>query len=296
MVQFVVFIFLTVASVGFAEESPNLAPNIKKTEPQIEESQLNKSIPKEKQPTVTSLDIKTPPKATNSEKNAGSQENDTSQPVNANWWFNLLLVILTACLVLVGALQVRVYREQARYMREGLNVTGESAKAAQVGADAATVSAKVARDTLHLTQRAYIHFDHARLSQEKIPLPQVAAEIYLTCYFYNSGLTQGTLTTGYTDKIISSDTPEIPDYASHPNTWSGTETIPKSGEAEYPTSIRLETAEIETIKSGTIFFFYGYFTYRDIFDEKREIAFFMQYDPNKERFFKVHRPGYNYST
>lgn len=196
----------------------------------------------------------------------------------------------------MGIVQVVVYAFQAYYMREGLKITRESARATQISADAATVSANVAQDTLLLTQRAYVHFDHLRLSQQRITLPQVTGEINVACYFCNSGLTQGTLTTGYTDKIVSGDTPEIPDYASHPNTWSGTETIPKGGEVEYPTSIRLEAAEIEAIKNGAMLFFYGYFSYRDIFNEKREIAFFTQYDPSKERFFKVHRSGYNYST
>jgi hypothetical protein len=269
--RFVIILILSLLSYTSVQSEeivqqpvPPITGDAENSHPRKEDSNTNKNIaPPSHVPIMTNVYAakKQDTKIGNKQDRGNAEPSKWTDPLVI---LTLFLVLATTGLVIIGYWQWRIYE--------------------------ATLS------TTKAIQRAYIHFEHPRLSQEVIKLSQMTEGANATCYFHNFGLTQGTLTTGYTKTEISKDTPKIPDYTNYPNTWSGTETIPPRGEAVFPESIRLNSTEIEAINKGELLFFYGYFTYQDIFDEKREIAFFVQYDPNKERFFKVHRPGYNFST
>jgi len=123
---------LLLSAVGESAESLNP----KEAKPQSTESQLQQEkAAKQQNPTVNSLNgaqfLHSQTNHTTTNSQTSKQEAKAEPPTDSSWWFNLFLVIFTACLVDVGIAQVFVYKKQARYMRRGLKLTKQAAEAAQ---------------------------------------------------------------------------------------------------------------------------------------------------------------------
>lgn len=185
---------------------------------------------------------------------------------------------LTYWLVVVGAMQVIIIIFQLLYGARSAN--------------AAKKSAKVAEDTLRMTERAYIVVKNwgMRGSLEEVPV-----EIIFT--FWNAGRTEATLLEGGSQIGIRDNFPPIPDYQSLREKMVEIP-IPAQGEVAYntnenPISISNEVAGQIRRREKTLYY-YGSFIYQNIFEEKYEVAFFTQYNATAGQFLVVNKPGYTY--
>jgi hypothetical protein len=185
-----VVMFVMVPLVCVAEQSPHPLPSPGKESQPIQNSSQDEQqkIDGNNRPTEqpsTFINQTETPQTTQVKPNRGSNP-DQSTP--DDW-----IVWLTGALVFVGITQVVVYVIQARYMSKGLDVTRQSAKAAQDSADAALLgataakeSAVIARETLQVTQRAYLGVE---VGDWRFKYNDAGIPIRIECVFYNSGAT-----------------------------------------------------------------------------------------------------------
>ncbi len=147
------FLLILVALVFVLSGASNIEKitSPKETEPQSKKAELDIKEPAQKRTPSDVLPSKPPIDKYPPDKQTTEKKNRAWQPTD---WFNLFLVIFTACLVGVGIAQAFIYRKQARYMRHGLKITGQVADAAQRSAD-------IADKSLRLLNRPFVdvHFE-----------------------------------------------------------------------------------------------------------------------------------------
>ncbi len=291
MVKFAIFICLTVANLSFAEESPNPATSPRK------ERQPEENPRTDENQEANTLDARgkefSPLSNPRYSASGGNQEIHKSSNQPSQSPSDDRIVWLTVALVIVGGIQAFIYYRQARFMREGLGITRQSAQAAQDSAEAAKKSAKVAEDALHLAERAYLSVGKWQLDNLHLDCKAVAA-----CFLINAGRTPAILTASCAACCVMPDVPPLPNYQQLGNTWEREMPV-QVGEEQY---FAIDVPWIgpvyrEKMKDKSLsLYFHGHFVYKDVFGDLHEVAFFTHYDMEREQFFLVYRPGYNYST
>jgi len=171
----------------------------------------------------------------------------------------------------------------------GISVIYLQTKATQEAARAASRSAKVAEDTLKITQRAYLSVDDWNVLN--IATGMVPA---ITYKIFNSGPTPATLIESSVKYLISLDLPETPTYDLKPcprnNIRGHGFTASRFEFKEPPTN---ET--IESLNKGIQFIYvWGLIRYEDYFGEPHALGFSMKYDHLKQKSLIPPKPGYNY--
>jgi len=199
-----------------AEESPNPIPSPREESQPIQNSGANISQetndPKTLSKSHPSTNFQTSIPVSN--QDVQDFRNQPSQSSSNGWTWDAM-TLLTLALVVVGVTQAFIYHRQARLMREGLEITKRSAEAAQDSADAAKQGAKaaedgalVARETLRVTQRAYLGIENWRFKNDEAGIP-----LRIECTLFNSGATPAEIIGSAFRVYITGELPPPPDYS-----------------------------------------------------------------------------------
>jgi hypothetical protein len=196
----------------------------------------------------------------------------------------------TGGLLLFSWLQYRAMRRQADYMRDGLI---ETAKAA----DAAKESAAIARQTLHISQRAYLSVTGVEFG------PQVHTKQTTAAFrVHNSGRMPAAISA----LTITLFTEEDPPPYSQPIDWMTYTAVAPPGQTinvmfPFPEAV-LSVEQWKGVVAGTFSITVcGAFKYDTGFGGTGETGFGFAYDhtlkgvPENRRFSAVNVPGYNYA-
>ncbi len=315
MVKFAILIFFIVASLGFAEDdSLGPSPRVEEAKPKIEEPQIDKGSTQEKHPKCEAVEAKPAVNELTAKQQGSEQNSDAKRPIDYQWWFNFLLVILTGGLVVTGTLQFLVYREQARYMRKGLDIAEKTAVATQGSVDAAKESASVARETLRIAHRAYLGAEDWQFRNGDDGNP-----IKIDVALYNSGTTPAKVI-GTTWKVyVVKPLPPPPDYSQIAVDPMKPLLIQPKRKTTYTVNLTdllkdhtleeirahqpvaalvddktLNALTLQLILQGKMtLYLSGGIVYETI-DMRLLFSLFIQYDSEARRFTAIGEPGYNY--
>lgn len=166
-------------------------------------------------------------------------------------------------------------------------------KATEIAAEAARISSDVARDTLHITERAYLEvvdWRHDAIS------PNVPLNI--SYGIRNSGRTPAFLLESYISRHIDPNAPKASDAVGKVNKHGEFRMGPgvtfTQNVIEMP---NFTVTQLQAVKSGSHgLWYFGYIKYRDIFPNTpiRTVNFCVAYDIKKD-LLMIEKNGYLYS-
>lgn len=233
-----------------------------------------------KQPIASSTTASTQQAASKNKPAESFWQRTTSDPVAL---YTLVLAIFTGLLVIVSAIQ------GAFLLRAD--------KTARITANAAAESARVAKDTLHLANRAHLQFDNWRIGDfQPKQVPVVSFDVL------NSGHTAAELVgfrAAYTDTDPPPPTPEhqIPIGPKHGLVRPSEKGMLMSFEAERPIS---EEAFQAIVSFNRAVYVWGELIYKDIFGDEHRTGFGIELWLARSAnggwdAYPIDKPGYNYA-
>lgn len=289
MLRSVAIAFFLIVSAT-ASQDPSPTPPENGNEPQEEstteedegsetQEQPQATIPPENQSNSVSINIQT--------DEEGREEEDGS---SGDW----LLIVFTGALAVVGILQwlnmrrqTHIAADQTKILDEGLMLTRESA-------EAATSSAATARESLHLTERAWLAPDEMKL------ILNVGQPIEVRYFLVNTGRTVATLIGSKGQIRIAEELPdtESPLHSESLRLHSSQVAVGRHTNFHYGPEEPLIVTEqlVEALRSGPqALNFFAHIEYRDVFGRSHKMGFGVQWDPKADSFAMIDSSTYNYA-
>jgi hypothetical protein len=186
---------------------------------------------------------------------------------SSEWW----IAGFTAALVLVSVLQFLAMRRQADYMRKGLRISIRQSRIAACNAEIATATLRQVTDNFHLEHRAWL-------------CPGIMADAPFEYQNSRVWLKENYATRFRLSVVNSGNTPavNVDHQISYRTLPKGAEFSPRYAEGPNRTGVihpklqlPIVSPETEIVTPGVlsayrsgemILYFYGCFTYRDVFD------------------------------
>ena len=201
--------------------------------------------------------------------------------------YEWLSVIIQGAAVFVGTVVCIIYWGQLKAMKESVLESSKAAKAARDSAD-------IAKQTLIISQRAYIHIGNWKQTNFEVG---GAAEIAFTVR--NSGHTPARLVESSFTRVISESLPPIPVYGPTVFNEGGLVLGPGAAfEKNSTVSDGLTKVQFDDISAGRRkLWYFGYTTYRDVFEDTplRTLCYCVVFDLATKTFMADSTPSYNHS-